>query len=90
MLVLALIHGLNRHYYSMPIVYRKNEHEQQMLMNLHKSKWQDSLTIGDFEKCKQRNIDSIKNMVKLAKVSSVTEWRIWTRFSIMPFYSPLL
>merc|ERR1711892_441984 len=63
----ALIHGLNRHYYSMPIVYRKNEHEQQMLMNLHKSKWQDSLTIGDFEKCKQQNIDSIKNMVKLAK-----------------------
>merc|ERR1712062_77287 len=63
----ALIHGLNRHYYSMPIVYRKNEHEQQMLMNLHKSKWQDSLTIGDFEKCKQKNIDSIKNMVKLAK-----------------------
>ena len=40
-----------------------------MLMNLHKSKWQDSLTIGDFEKCKQQNIDSIKNMVKLAKVS---------------------
>ena len=53
----------------MPIVYRKNEHEQQMLMNLHKSKWQDSLTIGDFEKCKQQNIDSIKNMVKLAKVT---------------------
>ena len=53
----------------MPIVYRKNEHEQQMLMNLHKSKWQDSLTIGDFEKCKQQNIDSIKNMVKLAKAT---------------------
>merc|ERR1711990_694372 len=63
----ALIHGLNRHYYSMPIVYRKNEHEQQMLMDLHKSKWQDSLSIADFEKCKQKNIESINNMVKLAK-----------------------
>lgn len=63
----ALIHGLNRHYYSMPIVYRKNEHEQQMLMNLHKSKWQDSLQIEDFSKCKQRNTESIKQMVKLAK-----------------------
>ena len=52
----------------MPIVYRKNEHEQQMLMNLHKSKWQDSLSIADFEKCKQKNIESINNMVKLAKV----------------------
>merc|ERR1711881_603430 len=62
----ALIHGLNRHYYSMVIDYRKNEHEQQMLMNLHKSKWQDSLKIEDFEKCKQKNIESIKNMVKLA------------------------
>ena len=68
---LALIHGLNRHYYSMPIVYRKNEHEQQMLMNLHKSKWQDSLSIADFEKCKQKNIESINNMVKLAKVRSL-------------------
>merc|ERR1712174_182637 len=62
----ALIHGPNRHYYSMPIVYRKNEHEQQMLMNLHKSKWQDSLQIEDFAKCKQRNTESIKTMVKLA------------------------
>ena len=77
----ALIHGLNRHYYSMPIVYRKNEHEQQMLMNLHKSKWQDSLSIADFEKCKQKNIESINNMVKLAKVrlhflSGVTWWMV--------------
>merc|ERR1719277_1884397 len=38
-----------------------------MLMNLHKSKWQDSLQIEDFGKCKQRNTESIKTMVKLAK-----------------------
>merc|ERR1712159_567037 len=30
--VQALIHGLNRYYYSMPIAYRKNELEQSMLM----------------------------------------------------------
>lgn len=81
----ALIHGLNRHYYSMPIVYRKNEHEQQMLMNLHKSKWQDSLSIADFEKCKQKNIESINNMVKLAKVrfqfsSGPTWWMVTYRY----------
>merc|ERR1712050_676955 len=35
----ALIHGLNRHYYSLVIDYRKNELEEQMLMNLHKKKW---------------------------------------------------
>merc|ERR1712131_105835 len=44
----ALIHGLNRHYYSMPFVYRKNEHEQQMLMNLHKKSWVDGLTLNDY------------------------------------------
>jgi len=38
-----------------------------MLMNLHKSKWQDSLKIEPFDKCKERNTESIKAMVKLAK-----------------------
>merc|ERR1712050_756675 len=55
----ALIHGLNRHYYSMPIVYRKNEHEQQMLMNLHKSKWQDSLTLMDYNDHCKLNKDTV-------------------------------
>merc|ERR1711953_1539111 len=64
----ALIHGLNRHYYSIAINYRKNEHEQQMLMNLNKKSWVDGLTLHDYEKCKQKNIESINNMVKLAKV----------------------
>merc|ERR1719263_595578 len=35
----AIIHGLNRHYYSISITYRKNELEQKMLLNLHKRKW---------------------------------------------------
>lgn len=35
----ALIHGLNRHYYSMPIAYRKNELEEKMLTKLNKHKW---------------------------------------------------
>jgi len=32
----AIIHGLNRHYYSLPITYRKNELEEKMLLNLTK------------------------------------------------------
>ncbi len=32
----ALIHNLNRHYYSINISYRKDELEQKMLLNLHK------------------------------------------------------
>merc|ERR1712060_510945 len=46
----ALIHGLNRHYYSMGINYRKTELEEQMLLNLHKKGWQDGLTLERFEK----------------------------------------
>merc|ERR1712235_158984 len=63
----ALIHGLNRHYYSMPIVYRKNEHEQQMLMNLHKSKWQDSLTLRDYNQHCNLNQQTVGEMLQLAK-----------------------
>ena len=44
----ALIHGLNRHYYSIPIAYRKNELETKMLMNLHESKWTSGLTLRSF------------------------------------------
>ena len=44
----ALIHGLNRHYYSIAINYRKNELEQRMLMNLNKKSWVDGLTLNDY------------------------------------------
>merc|ERR1711933_173840 len=35
----ALIHGLNRHYYSIAAAYRKNDLELKMLMNLRKKNW---------------------------------------------------
>ena len=44
----ALIHGLNRHYYSIAINYRKNELEQKMLMNLNKKSWMDGLSLKDY------------------------------------------
>ena len=46
----ALIHGLNRHYYSIGINYRKNDLEEKMLLNLHKKKWADGLTVEKFDK----------------------------------------
>ena len=45
-LLQALIHGLNRHYYSISISYRKNELEEQMLMNLQKKTWTQGLAVG--------------------------------------------
>ena len=46
----ALLHGLNRNYYSMPISYCKHELEQKMLLNLHKSEWAAGLKVTDWDK----------------------------------------
>merc|ERR1712125_197684 len=62
----ALIHGLNRHYYSIVIDYRKNELEEQMLMNLHKRNWTCGLTVDRFEDHQVKNEETIEKMLKLA------------------------
>jgi len=63
----ALIHGLNRHYYSIVIDYRKNELEEQMLMNLHKRNWTDGLTLKRFEDLAKGTEDVVQDMLKLSK-----------------------
>ncbi|PXF44177.1 26S proteasome non-ATPase regulatory subunit 14-like [Gracilariopsis chorda] len=63
----ALIHGLNRQYYSIAIAYKKNELEQEMLLNLHKKKWMDSLSVSDFEHHSESNEKTITAMLDLAK-----------------------
>jgi len=63
----ALIHGLNRHYYSMVLDYRKNELEEQMLMNLHKKSWTDGLKTVRYEDHSASNEKTVKTMVKLSK-----------------------
>lgn len=61
----ALIHGLNRHYYSIAIDYRKNELEEQMLMNLHKKTWSDGLVLTKFEDHSKDNEQTVKSMLAL-------------------------
>ncbi len=56
----ALIHGLNRHYYSIAVNYRKTELEQAMLMNLHKRNWTEGLRLRDFHTHKEDNETAIK------------------------------
>ncbi|EIW62068.1 uncharacterized protein TRAVEDRAFT_163820 [Trametes versicolor FP-101664 SS1] len=62
----ALIHGLNRHYYSIAVNYRKTELEQAMLMNLHKRNWTEGLTLRDFKGHKEGNEKAIKSMLSLS------------------------
>ncbi|EDV20431.1 26S proteasome non-ATPase regulatory subunit 14 [Trichoplax sp. H2] len=71
----ALIHGLNRSYYSMVINYRKNELEQKMLMKLHKKSWVDGLQLDDYKEHNESNEKILKDMVRLSKeyVKSVEE-----------------
>merc|ERR1711998_733492 len=62
----ALIHGLNRHYYSINISYRKNELEQKMLLNLYHEKWTNGLKLQDFAEHSKANETCLKRMRTLA------------------------
>ncbi|CAI9777786.1 unnamed protein product [Fraxinus pennsylvanica] len=62
----ALIHGLNRHYYSIAINYRKNELEEKMLLNLHKKKWTDGLSLQRFDAHSKTNEQTVQEMLNLA------------------------
>ena len=61
----ALIHGLNRHYYSIVIDYRKNELEEQMLQNLHKRNWTTGLSVTKFEDFAASTESILDQMLKL-------------------------
>ncbi|KAI9681764.1 MAG: multicatalytic endopeptidase [Trizodia sp. TS-e1964] len=63
----ALIHGLNRHYYSIGINYRKTGLEENMLMNLHKHEWTEALQMDDFREEGERNVEKLKRLVGLAE-----------------------
>ncbi|KAL8735387.1 MAG: hypothetical protein Q9166_000932 [cf. Caloplaca sp. 2 TL-2023] len=63
----ALIHGLNRHYYSIGINYRKTGLEENMLMNLHKHVWTEALQMEDFGEEGGKNGERLKRLVGLAE-----------------------
>ncbi|KAL5345397.1 multicatalytic endopeptidase [Pseudogymnoascus australis] len=63
----ALIHGLNRHYYSIAIAYRKTALEENMLMNLHKHVWTEGLQMDDFRVEGKKNNDRLQRLVGLSE-----------------------
>jgi 26S proteasome regulatory subunit N11 len=62
----ALIHGLNRHYYSLGISYRKNALEEQMLLNLNKKAWGAGLATERWEERGKANAEALKELALLA------------------------
>ena len=65
--ITALIHGLNRHYYSLCISYRKGELEQSMLLQIGKKNWTAGLRVEEFSKQKNRTDESLSEAAKLTK-----------------------
>jgi len=63
----ALIHGLNRHYYSIAAAYRKNDLELKMLMNLRKKNWMYGLTVNDWDKQQAECEEQMESFLDLAK-----------------------
>lgn len=66
----ALIHGLNRSYYSMNIDYKMTDLEANMLLNLHKQNWSSGLVLDNYDKKDEKNLQDMENMVKIAKLYS--------------------
>mmetsp|Transcript_3133 Transcript_3133/g.3811 ORF Transcript_3133/g.3811 Transcript_3133/m.3811 type:complete len:310 (+) Transcript_3133:107-1036(+) len=63
----ALIHGLDRHYYSIAQNYYKNEYELNMLLNLKKKKWDHGLFVENFQDQSKQNETILENMLELSK-----------------------
>lgn len=63
----AIIHGLNRHYYSLAINYKKNELEQKMLLQIGKQDWTTGLRVEKFTDQHDRTDKSLEETAKLTK-----------------------
>ncbi|KAL4440618.1 hypothetical protein ABPG75_003619 [Micractinium tetrahymenae] len=62
----ALIHGLNRHYYSIAINYRKTPLEERMLGNLQKHTWTRGLTLRNFQDHNKQNERAVQELRDLS------------------------
>lgn len=63
----ALIHGLNRQYYSIINVFHKEKVEEGMLKQLDRVMWDQGLRVEDPKKHQQKNEEQIADVASLAK-----------------------
>lgn len=69
--IAALIHGLNRSYYSLPVAYRKDALEEKMLMNLNKILWTGVIKNKSYEEHSQNNEKELDNLKKMVSEFSI-------------------
>ncbi|KAK2962361.1 putative 26S proteasome non-ATPase regulatory subunit 14 like protein [Blattamonas nauphoetae] len=58
----SLVHGCGTTYYNMPIDYRKNTLEEQMLINLKQKEWVEGLLMKGFDTLTEENNTQLKEM----------------------------
>lgn len=63
----AMIHGLNRHYYSINASYRKTPLEETMLKRYKQKNWMYGFETMDSEKQRVKNEDSMKSLLEQVK-----------------------
>jgi len=63
----AMIHGLNRHYYSINASYRKNEAEENMLKRYKQKNWMYGFETVDSEKARKTNEENMESLLKQVK-----------------------
>ena len=63
----ALINGLNRAYYSMPIAYRKTALDAKMLQNLGKKKWDAGMAVPSHTEAAGATTAALESMVALTE-----------------------
>lgn len=64
----ALVRGLNRQYYQMPVVYRMSECEQQMLMSINKPIWFAEFHPESFQVHDKSNDDKVEELIQNAAI----------------------
>lgn len=62
----ALVRGLNRQYYQMPVVYRMSKCEQQMLMSINKPIWFTEFHPESFQVHDKNNDEKIEELIENA------------------------
>ncbi|EAY13022.1 Clan MP, family M67, Poh1-like metallopeptidase [Trichomonas vaginalis G3] len=62
----ALVRNLNRQYYSMPVTYRMNIYEQQMLMSLNRQVWVNGFELPNFVKSDKKSIEQINLLTQIS------------------------
>jgi 26S proteasome regulatory subunit N11 len=63
----ALVRGLNRLYYQMPVAYRMNQYEQDMLMSLNRPPWSKGFETPSFVSRNRETVEKMRRMAQCAE-----------------------